>query len=87
MESTEIATISSRGQVVIPQGVRNSLNIKAGTKFFVLGEGDTIIFKRLEIPATAEIKALLAKSRAVARKSGIKPSEVEKVIKKVRSKE
>lgn len=84
MEKFEITTMTTKGQVVIPQGVRQSLGIATGAKFAVVGEGDTIILKRLEMPSAGALKTLLAKSRSVARKSGLNKSDVAKALKAAR---
>ena len=41
----ELATtrLSSKGQVVIPEDVRQRLGLKAGDQFIVVGEGDVVI--------------------------------------------
>jgi len=49
-EEPEIATISEKGQVVIPQSIRKELGIKPKNKFLVYGKGDTIIMKKLDLP-------------------------------------
>ena len=67
MESVEVTTISSRGQIVIPQGVRDRLRLQEGEKFVVIGEGDTIILKNLEMPSFKGFDKLLEKTRAFAK--------------------
>jgi AbrB family looped-hinge helix DNA binding protein len=86
MDSLEIATMSSRGQIVIPQGIRDSLGLDAGAKFVVLGDEDTIIFKKLEVPSKNEFKALLKETRKIAKKSKVKRSDVKKAIRSARKK-
>jgi AbrB family looped-hinge helix DNA binding protein len=49
-EELEVTTMSEKGQVVIPQSIRNELGIKPKTKFLVYGRGDTVIMKKLELP-------------------------------------
>ena len=49
-KETEITTISEKGQVVIPQSIREELGIKPKNKFLVYGKGDTIIMKKLDLP-------------------------------------
>ena len=80
MESMEIATMSSRGQIVIPQGVRDAMALDEGVKFIVLGEGDTIILKRLEVSSVGELRSLLVRSRSAARKSKFKKTNLNKII-------
>ncbi len=61
MENIEITSISSRGQVVIPQNLRERLKINAGEKFVVIGENNTIVLKKLEMPSFSGINKLLKK--------------------------
>ncbi len=49
-EEPQVTTISEKGQIVIPQSIRKELGIKPKTKFLVIGKGDTIIMKKLELP-------------------------------------
>ncbi len=37
--------MSSKGQIVIPEEIRNALHLKTGTKFVVIGEGDVVVLK------------------------------------------
>jgi len=86
MEKIEVTSLSSRGQVVIPQVIRERLHLSTGEKFVVLGEGDTIVLKKLEVPSFQGFDSLLKRTRDFARKKGITPSDVEEAIKKARSK-
>jgi len=54
MAEPEITTISAKGQVVIPQTLREKLRLKPKTRLLVYGEGDTIIMKRLYLPDMRE---------------------------------
>ena len=51
MSAVDITSLSSKGQVVIPQSIRKELGIKPKNKFLVYGRGDTIIMKKLELPS------------------------------------
>ena len=84
MSETSTTTLSSKGQVVIPEEIRNRLGLKAGTQFVVLGNRDVVIFKTLEAPSRAEFAELVRQARAVAKRSGMKPSDVAKAVAKVR---
>lgn len=44
----EVVSVSSKGQIVIPKGLREALSIKKGEKFIIVGDGNTILLKRLE---------------------------------------
>ena len=86
MEKLEVTSLSSRGQIVIPQGVRDRLHLHEGEKFVIIGEDDTIILKKLEVPSFKGFDKLLKKTRDFAKKRGLKPSDVDEAIKKVRAK-
>ena len=86
MENIEITSVSSRGQVVIPQSLRDRMKIHTGEKFVVIGEDNTIVLKKLEMPSFSGIDKLLKKTRDFAKKKGIKESDVEEAIKQTRKK-
>ena len=78
--------LSSRGQVVIPEEIRNRLGLEAGAQFLVVGEGDVVVLKALQPPKMAEFKALLDEAQRSAKKAGITPADVEAAIREVREK-
>lgn len=80
METVEVTSLSSRGQVVIPQGVRERLHLHEGEKFIVLGEEDTIVLKKLEVPSFKGFDKLLQKTRAFVQRKGIKQNDIEEAI-------
>ena len=84
MENIEITSISSRGQVVIPQSLRDRLKIHEGEKFVVIGENNTIVLKKLEMPSFSGIDKLLKKTREFAKKKGLKETDVEEAISEAR---
>ena len=85
METLEVTRLSSRGQVVLPQAIRNKLHLTEGAKFVVIGNDDTVILKRIEEPTREQARGLLKASRAWAKKVGLTPRDVEKAIHEVRS--
>lgn len=50
----EITTVSQKGQVVIPQSLRDKLGLKPKTKLLVYGYGDTVILKKIYLPSLKE---------------------------------
>ncbi len=85
MEKIEVTSLSSRGQVVIPQDIRNRLNLHEGEKFVVIGENDTIILKKLQVPSFQGFDKLLKKTREFAKNKGLKQSDVGEAINRVRA--
>ena len=82
----EITCLSSRGQVVIPQDIRERMHLEEGEKFVVIGEEDTILLKKLEQPSFKNFDKLLKKTREFAKKNEITPKNVEEAIQRVRNK-
>ncbi len=54
---TATTKMSSKGQVVIPENIRNKLKLKAGSQFVVVGEKDMIIFKSISPPSLDQFEA------------------------------
>jgi AbrB family looped-hinge helix DNA binding protein len=81
----EMTRLSERGQVVIPTELRKSMNLKEGERFIVMGVGDTIVLRKLELShERLRLKRLIGEFRAKARKLGFTEKEVEKLIQKTR---
>lgn len=51
----ETTKMSSRGQIVIPQSIREMIHADEGTLFSVMGTNDTIILKKIETPSREEL--------------------------------
>ena len=85
----EIATtkMSSKGQVVIPESIRRRMNLRPGTRFVVIGEGDVLVLKSIIAPSIDEFDALLAEARRNARQAGLKRTDIDAAIREVRKAE
>jgi AbrB family looped-hinge helix DNA binding protein len=77
-------TLSTKGQVVIPEEIRERLGLKAGTPFVVVAERDVVILKVLAPPAMSEFAPLMAKARRAAKRSGMRQKDIARAITKVR---
>jgi AbrB family looped-hinge helix DNA binding protein len=84
MTTLTTTTMSSKGQVVIPEAVRNEMGLEAGAQFIVISEGDAVMLKRLSKPATDEFKALHERLRRKVRAAGLTRKDIAKTIAKVR---
>ena len=76
--------MSSKGQVVIPEEIRNRLGLKAGSQFIVVGEKDTLILKTIAAPSMDEFEELIAEAKKRARSAGLKRSDIKTAIAEVR---
>ena len=81
----ELTRLSEKGQVVIPTSVRKKLGLKHGMRFLVVGVGDTVILRRLELgEETMRLKQVLKESRENAEKVGFTQKEIERLIHETR---
>ena len=86
MSTVATTKLSSKGQVVIPEDIREKLGLKTGDQFVVIGQGDAVILKVLSAPPISEFQPLLKQAKKEAKAAGLKPIDLENFIKKARSK-
>jgi len=87
----DIAVVSDKGQIVIPQTIRQKLGIKRKTKLLVYGYKDAVIMKKMEIPddVVKDLQALYEKIDAkVAQRGGEELSyrDIERLVASYRKK-
>ncbi len=81
----EMTRLSERGQIVIPREVRRSMHLKEGERFIVMGLGDTIVLRKLELSQEKlRLKRLMTEARARAKKSGFTQKEIHELIQATR---
>lgn len=87
-QATTISTtkMSSKGQVVIPEQIRDQLDLEAGSQFVVLGDKDVVILKRIAAPALNEFDGLIKEARAQAKAAEVRKSDIRDAIKQARIK-
>ncbi|MBP6876220.1 MAG: AbrB/MazE/SpoVT family DNA-binding domain-containing protein [Candidatus Eisenbacteria bacterium] len=78
--------MSSKGQVVIPEEIRQRLGLKPGIQFVVVGNRDVVILKAISPPSMEEFDDLIATARKQARRAKMKRSDVAEAIAAVRRK-
>lgn len=84
MQTVATTTMSSKGQVVIPEKVRKSLALGSGTQFIVLGEGDVVVLKTISPPSPSEFDAVIRRARRQAKATGLKRSDVAVAVREAR---
>lgn len=84
MDTAATTKLSSKGQVVIPEEIRNRLGLRPGAQFIVLGEGDVVILKAIQTPDMAEFDEIVGRARKAARRAGLKKDDVREAIRAVR---
>lgn len=57
----ETIKMSSKGQIVIPLGIREEINADEGTLFAVVNNKDSIVLKKIETPSKEDLICELQK--------------------------
>ncbi len=86
MKPIATTKMSSKGQVVIPEGIRDRLGLETGTQFVVLGQDDVVILKTVKAPAMKQFDALIKKARSQAKAAGLTRSDIADIAGQVRLK-
>jgi AbrB family looped-hinge helix DNA binding protein len=82
-EKIEMGTVSSRGQICIPNDIREDLGLKEGSKILFVLADDSLIVKKVNMQTFREITKPL---KEAAKKAGMKESEVPGIVHRFRSK-
>lgn len=80
-EIIEMATVSSRGQICIPNDIREEMGLKEGSKVLFALTGRSLIMKKVSIGTFAEVTKPL---KELAKNSGLKESDVPDIIHRFR---
>ena len=78
-EKIEMGTVSARGQICIPNKIRDEMGLKEGSKVLFLLSDDSLLMKRVSIQTFSEITEPLKKI-----KKKITEDEVVDLVHKVR---
>ena len=84
MQSVATTKMSSKGQVVIPEEIRDQLGLNAGTQFIVVGEDDVVILKMVRAPSMRDFDRLIRKARTQAKSAGLKRADISAAVSDVR---
>lgn len=82
---SDVAAVSSKGQIVLPKAIRESLNIDTGAKLMVFSDGDSILLKPIQTPDISEFKKLMDAASEWAKRVGMTEDDITDAIKTVRA--
>lgn len=80
----DILTLSTKGQVVIPSEMRESLELSSGDKIVACCSNGAIFLKKLEIPKKEYFKEAIKESIQFAKDVGMTEEDINKKIKNYR---
>lgn len=69
---------------MIPEDVRKGLGLEVGAQFVVIGDGDTVVLKRIAVPAKRELREMVGRVRSEARRARVKPKDVRDAVRRTR---
>jgi len=84
MNTLDMTTMSSKGQVVIPTDIRKELGLLSGAKLMVLTDGANLLLKPVQTPKLQTFHALIRRSRHYAKQAGLRKSTLTKALRVVR---
>lgn len=84
MSSAATTTLSSKGQVVIPEEIRIQLGLEPGAQFVVIADRDVVIFKVLAPPSLKDFAKLVGRARQVAKQTGMTRADIANSVQRVR---
>jgi len=84
MGTAATTTLSSKGQVVIPEEIRAQLGLEPGAQFVVIADRDVVILRLLEPPSLKDFAAIVGRARRVAKQTGMTQADITNAVKKVR---
>ena len=86
MPEVEFTKVSSKGQVVIPQNIREDMKLKPGTPLAVIEKEGAILLKKIEMPKIKSWGEATKPFREAAKKSRFTKSDLDRVIEEVKGK-
>lgn len=85
MNMLSTTKLSSKGQVVIPEDIRDKIGLQTGAQFIVVADKDVVILKMIKQPDLKEFTTLVAKARKASKKAGLTKTSLKQAIKEARS--
>lgn len=70
-EKIEMATVSSRGQICIPNGIRDEMGLREGSKVLFLLTDDSLIMKKVNMQTFEEITKPLREAKKKIREEDV----------------
>ena len=79
--NTEVLSVSSKGQVVLPINIRKKLDINSNTKLAANMTNNIIMLKVINVPNEKDFAKMLNKAQRWAKSVGYKKEDVNDIIK------
>lgn len=85
--NVQIIGVSSKGQIVLPSGMRKKLGIASGDKLLAYCGEDCVILKTMKLPSEEEFEDGIRKNMKIAQETGLTEEDIFEAIKESRKKD
>lgn len=86
MSNLATTRLSSKGQLVIPEEIRNEMDLHPGDQFLVVAAKGVMILKAIKKLDMSQYHELITRTRRLAKTLGLKEQDLSRVIKAARKK-
>jgi len=81
---TEVTAVSSKGQIVLPKSIRDSLFLQSGTRLMVMCDGENILLKPIRKPDISEFREMMDQAAQWAADAGMTKEDISDAIQEAR---
>ena len=81
---TDVTAVSSKGQIVLPKTIRDSLSLMTGARLMVMCDGENILLKPIRKPDISEFRSMMDAAKDWASDVGMKEEDIDEAIREVR---
>ena len=81
---TEVTAVSSKGQIVLPKAIRDSLALRSGTRLMVMSDGENILLKPIRRPDISEFRQMMDQAAQWASDAGMTEEDISDAIREAR---
>ncbi len=81
----DVLTLSTKGQLVLPNGLRKSLSLAPGDKLVAYWSNGSIVLKKLELPTERDFEKEIDETVLLAKEAGISEADISSTIKEYRA--
>lgn len=81
---TDVTAVSSKGQIVLPKTIRDSLSLMTGARLMVMCDGENILLKPIRKPDISEFRSMMDAAKDWASDVGMKEEDNDEAIRDLR---
>ncbi len=81
----DILTLSTKGQLVLPNALRKSMSLSSGDKLVAYWSNGAIVLKKLELPSESDFEKEIDETVRFAQEAGIREQDIADTSKEYRA--